>query len=76
MEIKEVCKLLDYMQYKEDDKKMLLLEHLTEVSDRLEYITKMLDNFDDYLYEQRKKQTKTSTEIIMNDDHEEIPLSF
>ena len=76
MEIKEVCKLLDYMQYKEDDKKMLLLEHLTEVCDRLEYITKMLDNFDDYLYEQRKKQTKTSTEIIMNDDHEEIPLSF
>ena len=76
MEIKEVCKLLDYMQYKEDDKKMLLLEHLTEVCDRLEYITKMLDNFDDYLYEQRKKQTKTSTEIIMNDDHEKIPLSF
>lgn len=76
MEIKEVCKLLDYMQYKEDDKRMLLLEHLTEVSNRLEYITKMLDNFDDYLYEQRKKQTKTSTEIIMNDDYEEIPLSF
>ena len=63
MEIKEVCKLLDYMQYKEDDKKMLLLEHLTEVCDRLEYITKILDNLDDYLYEQRKKQTKTSTEI-------------
>lgn len=76
MEIKEVCKLLDYMQYKENDKRMLLLEHLTEVSNRLEYITKMLDNFDDYLYEQRKKQTKTSTEIIMNDDYEEIPLSF
>ena len=76
MELKEVCGLLDYIQEKEDDKKLVLLEYLTEIRDKLEYITNIVETFDEYLYEQNEKQIKPSTESIKNGNYEEIQMQL